>query len=137
MLRDRRTPRQHVVALVLALAVILTLFVLLHPRNASLANGILSGGLAVLAFGVFALVRRGRGRGSSSLERGLGSAADERDEALMTRTLAVDGIAGMALMSANLVAVALGVRPEVAGTLATWADLGVMGAAYAWHARRM
>ena len=47
MLRDRRTPRQHVVALVLALAVILTLFVLLHPRNASLANGILSGGLAV------------------------------------------------------------------------------------------
>lgn len=133
----RRTRPQQAASLGAAVAAIATAFLLLRPHQPSMAFGVLLGGGVVVLFGLFALLRHGRGAGSSPFERGMGGAADERDKALMTQTFAVGGVAAMLFMAADLVAIALGAPAEMAGACMMWATVLVMVIAYVVNARRM
>lgn len=133
----RRTFGQQAAALGAALVVESIAFGLLYRVNTSMAWGVAAGGGLVLLFGLFALLRRGRGVGSSSFERGMGGAADERDKALMTQTFAVGGISGLFFMAANLVALALGAPALIASAVMMWATLLAMAVGYFVNSRRM
>ena len=61
---------------------------------------------------------------------------DERDDAVLTRALAVLGLASFPLTAATAIAVAFGASVEMCLALLLFAELGVGAAAFAVVARR-
>lgn len=103
------------------------------PGN--MAGGFLSGGLASLvAVGVMHWRTRRSPQRATSFERAWTQAGDERDDAVLTRALAVLGLvclpmAGVAGIAVGM-GVGMGVDPSMATTLLVFGEIVVLAAAF-------
>ncbi|RBY79387.1 hypothetical protein DQ239_07140 [Blastococcus sp. TF02-09] len=120
------------------LAVVLTLGLLLREHGpGNMGNGLLQGaavGLVLAAVMGWRLVRRPDR--VTTFERAWSQTGDERDDAVLTRALAVLGLASFPLTAAAAIAVAFGASVEMSLALLLFAELGVGAAAFAVVARR-
>lgn len=73
---------------------------------------------------------------TTTFERAWTQTGDERDDAVLTRALAVLGLLSLPLTGATAVAVALGVEPEMALALLLFSLIGILAAAFTLIHRR-
>lgn len=120
------------------LAVVLTLGLLLREHGpGNMGNGLLLGaalGLALAAVMGWRLVRRPER--VTTFERAWSQTGDERDDAVLTRALAVLGLASFPLTAAAAIAIAFGASVEMCLALLLFAEIGVGALAFAVIARR-
>jgi len=120
------------------LAVVLTLGLLLREHGpGNMGNGLLAGaafGLVLAAVMGWRLVRRPER--VTTFERAWSQTGDERDDAVLTRALAVLGLASFPLTAAAAIAVAFGAAVEMCLALLLFAEVGVGALAFAVIARR-
>ncbi|GAA2018991.1 hypothetical protein WDZ16_09035 [Pseudokineococcus marinus] len=139
MSTDLRTARRrYLVVLPVALALVVAVGLLLRDRApGGMGDGFLvGGGLALVACAAMAWrTTRGPGR-ATTFERGWTQTGDERDDAVLTRALAVLGLASLPLTGVAGVALGLGARPEVVVTLLLAAEAAVLVAAFVVHDRQ-
>ena len=141
MSTDRPSAKQ-VAAFLLAfggtLAVVLTLGLLLREHGpGNMGNGLLQGaalGLVLAAVMGWRLVRRPER--VTTFERAWSQTGDERDDAVLTRALAVLGLAAFPLTAAAAIAIAFGASVEMCLALLLFAEVGVGALAFAVVARR-
>ncbi|WBB88824.1 hypothetical protein [Verrucosispora sp. WMMC514] len=67
---------------------------------------------------------------ATTFERAWTQTGDERDDAVLTRALAVLGLAAFPLTAASAIAVALGAEPLIVLTMLLFAQIGVGGVAF-------
>jgi drug/metabolite transporter (DMT)-like permease len=119
------------------LAVVLTLGLLLREHGpGNMGNGLLLGaafGLALAAVMGWRLVRRPER--VTTFEGAWSQTGDERDDAVLTRALAVLGLASFPLTAAAAIAIAFGASVEMYLALLL-AEIGVGALAFAVIARR-
>lgn len=105
------------------------------PGN--MGNGFLQGaGVGLLGAGVMFWRVWRRPESTTSFERAFTSSGDERDDALLTQTLAVMGLAAVLLTGAAAVAIGLGVHAPMVAFFLLVSQLAVGVVAYAVIARR-
>ncbi|MEI2715150.1 MAG: hypothetical protein V9G04_18120 [Nocardioides sp.] len=132
------TKSQQALGLALGAAIIVTLFLLVDPHNASMAKGLAQGGAFALAVAAFAFWRANRNPGGvSAAERGMAGLADERDNRVTEKALAFAGLASFGWMAMAVLLIGVGVRPEIPGAVMVWGQLVTLIGAYVWHSRRM
>ena len=116
----------------------LTLGLLLREHGpGNMGNGLLLGaalGLVLAAVMGWRLVRRPER--VSTFERAWSQTGDERDDAVLTRALAVLGLASFPLTAAAAIAIAFGASVEMCLALLLFAEVGVGALAFAVIARR-
>ena len=120
------------------LAVVLTLGLLLREHGpGNMGNGLLQGaalGLVLAAVMGWRLVRRPER--VTTFERAWSQTGDERDDAVLTRALAVLGLASFPLTAAAAIAIAFGASVEMCLALLLFAEVGVGALAFFVIARR-
>ncbi len=122
----------------IAIAVLVTAGLLLReyaPGN--MGNGFLGGaGLAVVASAValWRVVRRPES--ASTFERGWTQSGDERDDAVLTRALAVLGLLALPTTGAAAIAIALGTGTAPTLGILMFVQIGVFAAAFVVINRR-
>ena len=120
------------------LAVVLTVGLLLREHGpGNMGNGLLLGaavGLVVAAVMGLRLVRRPER--VTTFERAWSQTGDERDDAVLTRSLAVLGLASFPLTAAAAIAIAFGASVEMCLALLLFAEIGVGAAAFVVIDRR-
>ena len=120
------------------LAVVLTLGLLLREHGpGNMGDGLLQGaafGLVLAAVMGWRLVRRPER--VTTFERAWSQTGDERDDAVLTRALAVLGLASFPLTATAAIAVAFGASVEMCLALLLFAEVGVGALAFAVVARR-
>lgn len=100
--------------LVLLAAVVLVGLLLRQYGPGNMGNGFLVGGFIGILLAGFAIWRvRRRPQRATTFERAFTQTGDERESAVLTRALAVMGLASFLLTCAAIVAVALGGPVEV------------------------
>jgi hypothetical protein len=118
--------------------VILAIGLLLREHGpGNMGNGLLAGaGVALVgvAFAAWRLVARPDR--TTSFERAWTQTGDERDDAVLTRSLAVLGVATMPLTGAAAIGVALGLDPAMVFALLLFAQIGLFGASFVIIQRR-
>ncbi|MBJ7453561.1 MAG: hypothetical protein JHC71_15985 [Blastococcus sp.] len=141
MSTDRPSPKQIATFLLVfggTLAVVLTLGLLLREHGpGNMGNGLLLGaalGLVLAAVMGWRLVRRPER--VSTFERAWSQTGDERDDAVLTRALAVLGLTSFPLTAAAAIAIAFGASVEMCLALLLFAEIGVGALAFAVIARR-
>lgn len=140
--RTKLTAAQRAVAAVVA-ATTLTLIVVVGmvlrehgPGN--MGTGFLQGALVgVVAFAVMAVRAARRPERATTFERAWTQQGDERDDAVLTRALAVVGISAFPATAFAGVAMALGAPVEVVVTLLLGTEIAVFAVAFAVVSRRM
>ena len=120
------------------LAVVLTLGLLLREHGpGNMGNGLLQGaglGLVLAAVMGWRLVRRPER--VTTFERAWSQTGDERDDAVLTRALAVLGLASFPLTATAAIAIAFGASVEMCLALLLFAEVGVGALAFAVVDRR-
>ena len=120
------------------LAGVLTLGLLLREHGpGNMGNGLLQGaalGLVLAAVMGWRLVRRPER--VTTFERAWSQTGDERDDAVLTRALAVLGLASFPLTAAAAIAIAFGASVEMCLALLLFAEVGVGALAFFVIARR-
>ncbi|MGY1631968.1 hypothetical protein ACI784_09735 [Geodermatophilus sp. SYSU D01186] len=141
MSTDRRTGTQTALALgavLAAVALLIAVGLLLQeygPGNTGL--GFLQGAaVALVAVAVMAWRVRRRPGSATSFERAWTQTGDERDDALLTRALAVLGLLALPLTGVAALAIGLGARVEVVLALLLFAEVAVGATAFAVVSRR-
>ncbi len=141
MSTDRFTGKQMATFLVVlggTLAIVLTLGLLLREHGpGNMGNGLLGGaafGLVVVAVVGLRLVRQPER--ATTFERAWSQTGDERDDAVLTRALAVLGLAAFPLTAAAAIAITFGASVEMCLALLLFAEIGVGALAFAVIARR-
>lgn len=135
-IRDLTAQQKAVLAVVVA-ALLVVGFVLREHAPGHLGDGFLVGAAlalvgAAVAFGRVVLAPER----ASTFERAWTQRGDERDDAVLTRGLAVLGLCSLPLTGLAAVSVALGVAPAVAFALLMAALVGVLGVSFAVVERR-
>ena len=124
------------VALALAALVGLGLVLREHAPG-DMGNGFLvGGGLALVAAGIGAWRVTRRPDQASTFERAWSQRGDERDDAVLTRSLAVLGLLSLPLAAAAVVAIALGALVSATLTLLLLAEVVVLAVAFVLVNRR-
>jgi hypothetical protein len=120
------------------LAVLIAVGLLLRQHApGNMGVGFLAGaGVALVGVGVMAWRVSRRPAGASTLERAWTRTGDERDDAVLTRALAVLGLLAFPLTGAAAIAIGLGAAPEMVLTLLLAAEIGVGAVAFAVVDRR-
>lgn len=137
--RDLTTRQQAAVLLaggiVLALIIIGGLLLREHgPGN--MGTGFLQGAAVGVAGAGLAIWRVSRDpEGATVFERAFTQTGDERDDAILTRTLAVLGLLSFPLTAAAAIAVGLGIDPMMAFCLLLFGELAVGAVAFTVIAR--
>lgn len=138
---DVSTGRRKAVAIggfVAVLGVILAVALILREHGpGNMGNGMLVGaGLALAAAAVvFARIQLGPEQ-ATTFERAWTQTGDERDDAVLTRSLAVVGLLSLPLTGLAAVVVALGVDPEMALALLLFGLIGILAVAFTVIHRR-
>jgi hypothetical protein len=121
-----------------ALAVVLTVGLLLREHGpGNMGNGLLLGaavGLVLAAAMVWRLAKRPKR--ATTFERAWSQTGDERDDAVLTRALAVLGLSAFPLTAVAAIAIAFGASVETCLALLLFAELGVGVLAFAVINRR-
>ncbi|MGY1823797.1 hypothetical protein [Geodermatophilus sp. SYSU D00079] len=141
MSTDRRTGTQTALALAAVLAmvalVIATGLLLREHAPGNMGLGFLQGAaVALVAVAVMAWRVRRRPEATTSFERAWTQSGDERDDAVLTRALAVLGLLALPLTGAAGIAIGLGARVEVVLALLLFAQVAVGATAFAVVSRR-
>lgn len=120
------------------LAGVLAVGLLLREHGpGNMGNGMLVGAGIGLVAVVLVLVRLARHpERATTFERAWSQTGDERDDAVLTRSLAVVGLLSLPLTATAAVAVALGVEPEMALALLLFALVGALATAFTLIQRR-
>ena len=141
MSTDRFTGKQIATFLLVfgtALAVIVTVGLLLREHGpGNMGNGLLQGaafGLVVAAVMLWRVSRRPDR--VTTFERAWTQTGDERDDAVLTRALAVLGLAAFPLTATAAIAIAFGASVEMCLALLLFAEIGVGAVAFAVISRR-
>ncbi|HEX8497495.1 MAG TPA: hypothetical protein VF661_09900 [Actinomycetales bacterium] len=141
MSTETLTARQRTLAgagVALALAALVGLgLVLREHAPGDMGNGFLvGGGLALVAAGIGAWRVTRRPDQASTFERAWSQRGDERDDAVLTRSLAVLGLLSLPLAAAAVVAIALGALVSATLTLLLLAEVVVLAVAFVLVNRR-
>ena len=141
MSTDQMTGRQKATLLgvtVATLAVVIVVGLLLREHGpGNMGNGFLQGAAFGLVAGCFALWRATRRPDrATTFERAFTQTGDERDDAVLTRALAVLGILAFPLTGAAAVAIGLGAQVEMVLALLLFAQIGVGALAFVVIDRR-
>ena len=141
MSTDRFTGKQIATFLLVfgtTLAVVLTVGLLLREHGpGNMGNGLLQGaafGLVVAAVMLWRVARRPDR--VTTFERAWTQTGDERDDAVLTRSLAVLGLAAFPLTATAAIAIAFGASVEMCLALLLFAEIGVGALAFAVISRR-
>lgn len=141
MSTDRPSARQIALFLLVlggTLAVVLTVGLLLREHGpGNMGNGLLQGaavGLVLAGVMGWRLVRRPER--VTTFERAWSQTGDERDDAVLTRALAVLGLAAFPLTATAAIAIAFGASVEMCLALLLFAEIGVGALAFAVVNRR-
>ena len=120
------------------LAVVLTVGLLLRDHGpGNMGDGLLQGaalGLVLAAVMGWRLVRQPER--VTTFERAWSQTGDERDDAVLTRALAVLGLASFPLTATAAIAIAFGASVEMCLALLLFAEVGVGAAAFVLVDRR-
>ncbi len=129
---------QVVLGLAVGAAVVITLGLLLREQGpGNMGNGMLAGGaLGLLGFGLAAWRVWYRPDRASSLDRSIIGSGDERDDAILTRALAVAGVTALPLTGLAVVAIALSISTDAVLAVLIFAQAAVLVAAYLFQVRR-
>lgn len=126
------------IGILAALAAIIVTGLLLREHGpGNMGNGMLAGaavGLAAAGVGVWRVSRRPDA--ATIFERAWTRTGDERDDAVLTRSLAVLGLLAFPLTAVAAIAVGLGTPVEMALALLLFAEIGVLAVAFAVVSRR-
>jgi hypothetical protein len=141
MSTDRRTGKQTTLALgaVLAMLALLIVTGLLLREHApgNMGVGFLQGAaVALVAVAVMAWRVSTRSGRATTFERAWTRTGDERDDAVLTRSLAVLGLLALPLTGAAGIAIGLGALAEMVITLLLLAEVAVGATAFAVISRR-
>lgn len=141
MSTDRRTamPKALTVGLVLVLVplVVVTGLLLIEYGPGNMGAGFLQGAALATVGGVVVLWRvTRRPEKTTTFERAWTQTGDERDDAVLTRALAVLGLVAVPLTGAATIAIALGALVEMVLTLLLFAEILVGAVAFAAINRR-
>jgi drug/metabolite transporter (DMT)-like permease len=141
MSTDRRTGTQTALALAAVLAAVALLIavglLLLEYGPGNMGSGFLQGAAAALvAVAVMAWRVRRRPGSATTFERAWTQTGDERDDAVLTRALAVLGLLAVPLTGAAGIAIGLGARVEMVLALLLVAEVVVGATAFAVVGRR-
>ncbi len=141
MSTDRRTGKQTTLALgaVLAMLALLIVTGLLLREHApgNMGVGFLQGAaVALVAVAVMAWRVSTRSGRATTFERAWTQTGDERDDAVLTRSLAVLGLLALPLTGAAGIAIGLGALAEMVITLLLLAEVAVGATAFAVTSRR-
>lgn len=121
-----------------ALAVIVTVGLLLREHGpGNMGNGLLQGaafGLVLVAIMGWRVLKRPER--VTTFERAWTQTGDERDDAVLTRALAVLGLASFPLTAVAAISIAFGASVEMCLALLLFAEIGVGALAFAVIARR-
>ena len=141
MSTDRPSPKQVAAFLLIfggTLAVVLTVGLLLREHGpGNMGNGLLQGaafGLVLAGVMGWRLVRRPER--VTTFERAWSQTGDERDDAVLTRALAVLGLASFPLTAVAAISIAFGASVEMCLALLLFAEVGVGALAFAVIDRR-
>ena len=141
MSTDRFTGKQTAAFLLVfgtTLAVVLTVGLLLREHGpGNMGNGLLQGaafGLVVAAVMLWRVSRRPDR--VTTFERAWTQTGDERDDAVLTRALAVLGLASFPLTATAAIAIAFGASVEMCLALLLFAEIAVGALAFAVISRR-
>src|SRR5690606_27812796 len=135
------TARQKAGALLgtmIAVSLVVGIGLLLRERGpGNMGTGVLQGaGIAVVAAAIMAWrVSRNPAR-ATTFERAFTQQGDERDDAILTRALAVLGTSAVPLTGAAAVAIGLGAEVSMVLFLLLMAQLLVGAVSFAWISRR-
>jgi hypothetical protein len=141
MSTDRFTGKQIALFLVIfgaCLAVIVTVGLLLREHGpGNMGTGMLQGaGVGLVATAIVAWRVARRPERATTFERAWTQTGDERDDAVLTRALAVLGLASFPLTATAGIAIAFGASVEMCLALLLFAELGVGALAFAVISRR-
>ncbi|MFW3169196.1 hypothetical protein [Geodermatophilus sp. CPCC 206100] len=133
-----RTPLA-VGAVLAAVALVLATGLLLREHGpGDMGLGVLQGGaVGLVAAAVMGWRVRRRPDRATTFERAWTQAGDERDDALLTRALAVLGLLALPLTGVAAVAIGFGAAVEVVLALLLFAEVAVGAIAFAVLSRRM
>lgn len=122
----------------LAVAALVSVGLLLREHApGNMGNGFLGGaGFALAGFAVMAWRVSRRPERTTTFERGWTQQGDERDDAVLTRSLAVLGLLALPLTGAAGIAIALGADVSAALALLLFAQIGALAVAFAVINRR-
>lgn len=122
--------------LVIALLVTVGLLLREHaPGN--MGNGFLGGaGIALAGFAVVAWRAARRPERATTFERGWTQQGDERDDVVLTRSLAVLGLLAVPTTGVAAVLIGLGVTPIATVAVLLFVQIGVLAVAFAVINRR-
>ncbi|WP_324651024.1 hypothetical protein [Georgenia sp. H159] len=122
----------------LAVAALVSVGLLLREHApGNMGNGFLAGGgIALVGFAVMAWRTARRPEQTTTFERGWTQSGDERDDAVLTRSLAVLGLLALPLTGVAGIAVALGVDTSAALAVLLLAEIGALAVAFAVINRR-
>lgn len=125
-------------AATVSLGVLLAVGLLLRAYGpGNIGNGFLVGaGLAIVASAVAGLRLWRSPERTTTAERALLRAGDERDDAVLTRSLALLGILALPLTGVAAIAIALGAPVDMSLALLLVAQLSVAVLAFVMHDRR-
>ncbi|GIJ06839.1 hypothetical protein ACFFMR_07545 [Micromonospora andamanensis] len=121
-----------VAALLAIAALVITIgLVLREHAPGNMGVGFLQGAaIGLLAILLMAWRLRKRPERATTFERAWSQTGDERDDAVLTRALAVLGLAAFPLTAASAIAVAIGAEPMIVLTLLLFAQIGIGGVAF-------
>ncbi len=141
MSTDRFTGKQLALFLLIfggTLAVVLTVGLLLREHGpGNMGTGMLQGAAAGLVLVAIMAVRLVRHPDRvTTFERAWTQTGDERDDAVLTRALAVLGLASFPLTATAAISIAFGASVEMCLALLLFAEIGVGALAFAVIARR-
>ena len=141
MSTDRRTAASTPLALaavLVAVALVIATGLLLREYGpGDMGLGFLQGaGVALLAVAVMAWRVRRRPGGATTFERAWTQTGDERDDAVLTRALAVLGLLALPLTGIAAIAIGLGATVEMVVALLLVAQVAVGATAFAVVNRR-
>lgn len=120
-----------VVRLVLAVPLVVVGLVLQDRAPGNMGNGFLTGGLvALVGFGLATWRSSRDPESATTFERAFTQLGDERDDAVLTRALAVLGITAVPLTGVAAIALALGADTPMVMALLLAAQLGVGAVAF-------
>jgi hypothetical protein len=136
--RARISPVLGVTIGMAVLAVVIAVGLLLREHGpGNMGNGFLQGGAAGLVIALVMIWRVSRRPDrTTTFERAWTQTGDERDDAVLTRALAVLGIVAFPLTGAAAITIALGLDVEMVLALLLFAEVGVGAIAFAAINRR-
>jgi hypothetical protein len=141
MSTDRPSAKQTATFLLVfggTLAVVLTVGLLLREHGpGNMGNGLLQGAAVGLVLaGVMGWRLAKRPQSVTTFERAWSQTGDERDDAVLTRALAVLGLAAFPLTAVAAISIAFGASVEMCLALLLFAEIGVGALAFAVINRR-